>query len=113
MTALLTLDQAKAHLRVETTDFDADISQNIEEASEICLTYIKRRGPFPTDAEPTPPDWTDADLPADIRAAVKIMLSMLFDDRNAGKSDNPSVAMGYMPPNVTALLHRHRDPALA
>ena len=39
--------------------------------------------------------------------------SQLYDDRNIGESDNPNVAMGYLPPQVTAILHRLRDPAVA
>lgn len=113
MVALLTLDVGKLHLRVDHNDDDADITLKIEQASEIVLSYIKRRGPRPDEATPEPPDWTDETVPPFVQAAVMIMLSKLYDDRKAGTEDNPNIAMGYLPPAVTALLHRERDPALA
>ncbi len=112
MASLITLDVAKAHLRVDHTDDDADITRKIEQASEIVLDYIKRRGPRPTTAEPTPPDWDTDTVPPGIAAAVELMLEELYDDRAAGDASN-EVAMGYLPVKVTAILHRYRDPALA
>jgi hypothetical protein len=52
-------------------------------------------------------------VPIDIAAGIEMVLSQLYDDRNIGESDNPNVAMGYLTPQVTAILHRWRDPALA
>jgi uncharacterized phage protein (predicted DNA packaging) len=112
MAALLTLDVAKQHLRVDHTDDDADITRKIDQASEIVLDYIKRSGPRPTDAEPEPPDWDEATVPPGIAAAVGLMLEELYDDRAAGGASN-EVAMGYLPVKVTAILHRYRDPAIA
>lgn len=102
MAALLTLDVAKRHLRVDHTDDDADITRKIDQASAIVLDYIKQRDAV----------WTPDDVPAPIQAAVEIMLSKLYDDRAAGVTDN-EVAMGYLPKTVTSILHRYRDPALA
>jgi uncharacterized phage protein (predicted DNA packaging) len=102
MTALLTLDVAKKHLRVDHADDDADITRKIDQASAIVLDYIKQR-----DAA-----WTADDVPPVIAAATEIVLSMLYDDRAAGGQEN-GVAMGYLPLSVTSLLHRYRDPALA
>ncbi len=113
MTALLTLDAAKQHLRVDFPDDDEDIQRKIDAASEIVLDYIKRRGPRPDEANPTPPDWTSDDVPSPIAAAVAIVLSKLYDDRAAGKEDVENVALGYLTPSVTAILHRLRDPAIA
>lgn len=103
MAALVTLEQARMHLRIsDTVEDDPDIQMKLEQASDIVLDYIKQR-----DAP-----WTPTTVPRPVQAAVLIMLSRLFDDRAAGVENN-QVALGYLPPSVTALLHRYRDPALA
>lgn len=114
-TPLLSLDAAKRHLRIdpEVTDFDADLTVKILEASALCLEYIKAPDRERRAGEGAPKDWTEATVPDGFRAAVELQLSQLFDDRNAGDSDNPAVAMGYLTPAITAILHRWRDPALA
>jgi Phage gp6-like head-tail connector protein len=100
---VFTLEVAKAHLRVDHTDDDADIQRKLDQASAIVEDYIKK-----------PDDWVPTALEAIIfEAATMMMLSQLYDDRNIGESDNPNVAMGYLTPQVTAILHRLRDPALA
>jgi hypothetical protein len=106
MVALVTLGVAKAHLRVEHKDDDTDIGLKAEQASEIVLNYIKRRGG--DDGIP----WTPDTVPFEIQAATLIMLEKLYDDRNAGKEDG-GIAFGYPPQAVTSLCHRWRDPALA
>lgn len=112
MAALLTLDAAKQHLRVDHTDDDADITSKIDEATDIVLGYIKKTiGTLDPD-DPSIVDWTTDTVPGRIKAAVEIVLSKLYDDRNAGAPDN-AVAMGYLPLAVTSLLHRDRDPAMA
>ena len=105
MTALVTLAQAKTHLRIEHDDDDADIALKADQATAVILDYIK----YPEGWEA----WDETTVPLHIQAAILIMLSKLYDDRNAGADDNPNVAMGYLPPSVTALLHRSRDPAIA
>ena len=112
--ALLSLPAAKRHLRIEpeNTDDDDDISVKIKEASAIVLDYIKAPDRERRDGEGAPKDWTEGTVPDTIRAAVELVLSKLFDDRNAGDEDN-EVAMGYLTPAITAILHRYRDPALA
>lgn len=113
MVALLTLDAAKQHLRVDHTDDDADIQRKINQASAIILNYIKKTvGPLDPE-NPSIVDWTADSVPDDIAAAIEIRLSKLYDDRNAGREDNPNIAMGYLTPAETALLHRWRDPAVA
>jgi hypothetical protein len=99
----ITLDVAKAHLRVDHTDDDADIERRIAHASAIVLDYIKK-----------PSDWTAIDSVhgAIVEAATLMVLSKLYDDRNIGEEDS-QVALGYLAPEVTAILHRLRDPALA
>jgi uncharacterized phage protein (predicted DNA packaging) len=102
MVALVSLDAAKRHLRVTVEADDEDIQRKIEQASAIVLDYVKQRYAM----------WTPDSVPKEIEAAVMLMLTSLYDDRDAGSPDG-AVALGYLPPTVTAILHRYRDPALA
>jgi hypothetical protein len=109
MNEFLTLADAKRHLRVDHTDDDADIQSKIGEASEIVLDYCKKTVGTLDPEDSSIVDWAEGNLPGAVRAATELVLSKLYDDRNAGREDNV-VAMGYLTP---ALLHRYRDPALA
>lgn len=112
MTSLVSLDVAKEHLRVLHDDDDDDITLKIEQASEIILDYIKRRGPGVTDDSPQS-DWNVDNVPAPLQAAVLLKLSDLYDNRNAGVGSDEYVAMGYLSQAITSLCHRFRDPAMA
>lgn len=115
MTALIALDVAKQHLRVEHTDDDDDITLKIEQASEICLDYIKQRGDRVAVTDPPTPvvPWDETTVPKPVQAAAMMMLSKLYDDRSAGQENDERMAIGYLTPAITALLHRFRDPAIA
>jgi Phage gp6-like head-tail connector protein len=105
----ITLAVAKQHLRVDHTDDDADITRKLDQANAIVWDYIKH----------TPDDEAEGAWAPDalqlliIEAATLMVLSKLYDDRNIGEEDNQNVALGYLTPQVTATLHRLRDPALA
>jgi len=101
MTALVTLVEAKSQLRVDHADDDAHITFLTEAASAACINYVHRETP-----------WTAEDIPDDAKVAVLLTINWFYDDRAPGKPDE-AIAMGYLPKAVTALLHRHRDPALA
>lgn len=94
--ALITLEEARLHLRVDaepTDPVNQDIDAKILEASSIVIDYIKK------------PDheWDDETAPALIKSAVKIVLANLFDN----PMGDPLVE------GVKNILHRYRDPALA
>lgn len=101
--ALVTLVEAKSHLRVMHDDEDNDITLRMEAATEIVVDYIKQ------------PDneWTDADAPFLIKAAILLVLADLYENRGDGESPEYGQADGYLTKPVTAILHRYRDPALA
>lgn len=106
----ITLDVAKQHLRIllENTEFDAEIQRKLDQANAIVLDYIKK--PEGKQADGT----TLSDLQLTIlMAATMMVLSKLYDDRNIGEENDENVALGYLTPQVTAILHRLRDPALA
>ncbi len=93
MVALVTLAEAKAHLRVLNTDHDTDITMKMGQASDIIIDYIKT------------PDhgWTDSTAPNLIKAAILLVLGTLFDEREGAG----------IPDGVKDILWRYRDPALA
>lgn len=113
MAGLITLQAAKEHLRVEHNEDDIPIQRYADEASAIVLDYIKKRIGTPDPADPSIVDWDETSVPLPVRAAIELMLSKLYDDRNAGQENDERVALGYLTPAITALLHRYRDPALA
>jgi uncharacterized phage protein (predicted DNA packaging) len=111
MVALVSLDNAKRHLRVDNNDSDEDITRKIGQASAIALTYIKRSIGTPDPEDDSIVDWTDETVPDDIAAAIELILSELYDDRIAG--DATQTAGAYLPPAVLALLMPYRTPTLA
>lgn len=91
---LITLDEAYAHLRVSEDEDALDVALKAEEASEIVLDYVTHEDKA---------DWSEDTAPGVIKAAVKLVLTGLYDDR-AGDPLSPAVK------NV---LRRYRDPTLA
>jgi hypothetical protein len=75
MSALVTLEVAKGHLRETTTDADADIQRKVDEASTRVVRYLKAQ------ADPT---WTAATVPADVQSAVLTLLTQLMTERGDG-----------------------------
>lgn len=115
--ALLTLAQAKRHLQIDVYEpesepdpeagvHDAEIKEKLEEASEAVLAYLK-------DA-----DFLDSDgcvvlndVPANVRAAAKLMLGYLWEHRD--EDAQGAYADGKLPAGVRALLGPLRVPTLA
>jgi hypothetical protein len=94
MISLITYDEALAQLRLDEGAFDEDdIKQKMEEASDIVVGYIKHLDN----------SWSEDTCPPRIKAAIKIVLSNLYDNR----TDDP------LTPGVKNILKRDRDPALA
>ncbi|QWY83565.1 head-tail joining protein [Rhizobium phage RHph_X2_26] len=98
--ALVTLEQAKRRLRILHAFEDVDVQEALDEAQALVFDYIKRAYEPATD---------DADLV--LRSAVLKMLSHIWeDDPDNGDTGNRN---GHLPPDVSRLLVRKRDPALA
>lgn len=107
MIDLVTLNQAKDHLRIVLTDtqHDTDVQFKIAQASEIVMDYIKR--------SVVPDEWTVSSvspisysIPALVQAATLLVVGELYFNREASTADVLSTA-------VMNLLERYRDPALA
>lgn len=114
--ALITIAQAKAHLRIDvpttpTPDpSDADLLLKMDLAEAIILDYLK------VGAE-SPPRWTEATVPPVIVAAILLQLAELYrfrgDDPGTIVSSPNRGEAGSLSPMIEGLLRRYRDPALA
>jgi hypothetical protein len=87
---VVTLDEAKAHLRVDGADDDADITLKLAAAEDDVSRYLGR-----------PVPWTDADgvevpVPAAVKAAILLVLGDLYANRevsviDATYAENPTL----------------------
>lgn len=103
MSELVTLAEAKLQLRVTWDDENQYIQLLLDAAESTVLDYIKK------DYE-----WTDITVPGFVKLAILVTLSTYFDPyRDGDNFDNNKVAFGYLPPAVTALIHRVRPLAYA
>jgi hypothetical protein len=114
MPALITLDQAKAHLRVTYTDEDPLITEYLEQASQLVLDFIKATYVTNEDGtwtETRPPDWTLATVPRPIQAAVLMVTAHLW--RFRGDEAAGTATDGPLQDRVRQMLSMYRDPACA
>lgn len=125
---LITLAQAKAHLRVDHDAEDGQIEEFIEAASAAIIDYLKSGADvflntlgFPEEIynDASPPEVTDYVVPPQVKAATKILVGELFKNREANVEGEIGGALGiphgygYLPRAVVMLLFPLRDPALA
>lgn len=101
MVALVTLDQARRHLRIYHQDEDLDVQERVQQASEIVIDYIQRPDHGWSDAS----DDDESNAPKVVQAAVLLVLAALWEHRGDGEGDYQQ-ADGYLSKPVTALLHR-------
>jgi hypothetical protein len=117
---LISLDDARNHLRFDPTDDDAEIDQQeqdvqpyAEAASELVINYLKSAANAFLNRDGTVKRGSDGspDVPHAVRGATRLMLGYLYKDRDndAGKE----YEHGMLPKPVTALLYPLRDPSVA
>jgi hypothetical protein len=102
---LVTLAEAKEHLRITHAFEDGDLQRKLDEAEEIILFYLK------ASADPT---WTRATVPGAVYAAI----CMQFANLVAARGDQVTATRGGgsttgLPLDVENVLRMYRDPALA
>jgi hypothetical protein len=108
---LITLAQAKKHLRLTTYEDDDDVLLKLEQATSMVLEYIWRDD---DDWVDTMIAWTTTTAPKQIQAAIMVQLGELHRFRGDDVPDQtPKREHGYLSPQVTAYLHRFRDPSVA
>jgi hypothetical protein len=103
---LVTLTQAKAHLRITTSADDVDIQLKLDQAEGIIRDYLK---------DPDAAWVSPATAPAPVTAAILLMTTHLYEHRGddmAGSlnSGQPDTQVWEA---IGRLLMRLRDPALA
>jgi hypothetical protein len=110
MPDVITLDEAKAHLRITTAQEDSDVQDKLDAATQIVIDYLTRRD---TDWNTTMDAWTSSTVPKSVRAAILIQLGELYTRRG----DDPTIDQSPTPTSlsrtVMSLLMRYRDPGLA
>ena len=100
---ILTLEEAKTHLRVVDAWHDAEVQAALDDADAI----IRRR--LKTGDDPT---WDAVTVPRDIKAAAKLLLGHLYEHRGDAfgpANDNDAVVWTA----IDNLIVSWRDPALA
>lgn len=102
---LVTLQEAKDHLRIDFDAEDNDLTLKIHAASGAVARYLKIPSSFFADTATL-----QTDTPFEIKAAVLILLGIFYRDRDGAEMEK--WAQGTLPHVVTALLYTYRDPAL-
>lgn len=102
---LVSLEDAKRHLRITGTEHDDDISEKVMTAQRAVLAYLTTAG----DAT-----WTPATLPDDVKGAILLLTANYFryrgDDIDGAPLNTPDHATWEA---VGRLLSFRRDPTLA
>jgi Phage gp6-like head-tail connector protein len=101
--ALVTLQRAKAHLRITDNDHDDDITQKMTVASEILVRHLKAQADQA---------WTTETLPGDVQAAVLVLLAHLYENRGDAESFGVSSKSSAAWDAINRLVAMRRDPAL-
>lgn len=102
---LITLQEAKDHLRIDTTDEDTHLELLVNAASDAVLNYLKIDGLVYYDSSDI------LDVPYAVKAATLLMTGYLYRLRD--NNEGGEYQQGYLPMPVTALLYPLRDPAIA
>ena len=103
---LVTLEQAKDHLRVDTNDLDDDILLKISQVSYLCMDFIKADHDAYVDSTGYP-----VDVPQYLSAACLVWLGILFRYRDS--DTNKGADFGYIPYEVSNILWPYRKPTYA
>lgn len=112
---LVTLAQAKAHLRVDTDYEDADLELKVQAASLACWRYIR---------DGAAGDWIDTagvpiedsagivfGAPEDVKAATLLLVADLYREREG--ANTTEWEHGFLPVACRTLLYPYRMPTVA
>ena len=111
---LVTLDQVKARLRIDTDASDADLEDMIEGASGAVVNYLKAGADVFLDTAGAPTVDTGGyalGVPDEVQTATLLLVGYFY--RHRDENPDGEYEMGYLPKPVMALLYPLRDPALA
>jgi hypothetical protein len=82
--ALVTLDVAKAHLRLTGTTDDVDVQQKVDAASAIIVDYLQDRADD---------SWDEATAPLPVQMAVLLLVGALWRHRGDDPVDRTDLAI--------------------
>ena len=94
---LWTVQQAKVHLHLTGTAYDADVQQKLDTAQEAILSYLA------VGADPT---WTALTAPKPVTHAIQLLTAYYYKERGDGTNPDPW-------PEIYRLLAAYRDPVVA
>ncbi|WP_434619207.1 head-tail connector protein [Azospirillum sp. B2RO_4] len=95
---IVTLEEAKAHLRVDGADEDADIALKLAAAEDAAVQHLSR-----------PVPWTDADgAEVPVPPSVKVAILLILGDLYAVREGAIIGATHTMNPTVDRLLGAYR-----
>lgn len=110
---LVSLEQTKQMLRVDTDDDDALLVMLISASSRAVVRYLKGQASTVLGID-SPPDSPPNDLSVlneDVAVATIMLVGHFY--RNPDNDTEAAFDRGYLPKPVTALLYPLRDPAVA
>lgn len=109
MRGLVTLQQAKEHLRVDHDFDDKDIELKISGASSAIISYLKAGAKsFLNETKDTV---IEDKVPDEIKIATLLLIGMLYKDRDGENMEK--WLHGHLPFQVTALIYHLRVPTMA
>lgn len=102
--ALVSLANAKAHLRISTDDDNVDVQQKAEHASALILERCNSTAWW----RAITTTWTDATVPGSVQAAVLVLLTHLWENRGDNMEPDEKVWQA-----VDRLIAMKKDPVIA
>jgi len=104
--ALVTLEHAKQHLRIDHALLDTLIQSEIDQATVLCLQYGDKAA-----LASVADGWTDTTVPLDVKSAILETVELLHRPGD----DPPAVFSGdgFLPPSVRGKLLRWHTWAVA
>jgi len=101
---LVTLADAKQHLRIEDTDHDGDIALKLAQAEAMILDRCNSTAHW----RAITATWTDVTVPSAITAAIALVLTHLYENRG----DNMEMDADFWAA-VDRVIGLHKDPVIA
>jgi hypothetical protein len=111
---LVSLQQARDHVRSDTMADDADLTLKIHGASGAVLAYLEDAAEAFLDTAGFVPMDSNGDplgVPYEVKAATLLLIGDFYSNRGEDQSTNWTDP-NYLPRAVTALLYPKRKPAL-
>jgi hypothetical protein len=110
MEDLVTLEQAKKHLRLSGSHEDDDLRMKLTQAQDIIIDYLDESRSTEWAAEMDA--WTEETVPERVRGAILLQCAELVRFRG-DDVDEPKRERGSLSPAIVAYLNRTRMPVIA